>query len=188
MVSHWSLSDRKSTQVSRTLSIRAVLNSAVVWMVSTRLPLSKSSSPFYNPSVTVPKAPITSDIILTFMFHNFSNSLARSRYLFFLFTFLQFYSVVSRDSKVHNFASSLFFLLIIIRSGLLVEIRLSVCIRKSHRGLCVLFLRTDAGLCIQCLLVWSNLNFLHNSQLISLSTQSCLVLYFFYANLLHSFI
>ena len=34
-----------------------------------------------------------------------------------LFTFIQFYSVVSRDIKVHNFANSLFFfLLIIIRS------------------------------------------------------------------------
>ena len=37
MVFHWSLSDSKSPQVSRTLlSILAVLNNAVVWMVSTR--------------------------------------------------------------------------------------------------------------------------------------------------------
>ena len=39
----------------------------------------------------------------------------------FLFTFFQFYSMVSRNSKVHNFASSLFLLLIIIRSGRLAE-------------------------------------------------------------------
>ena len=58
MVFHWSLSDSKSPQVSRTLlSILAVLNNAVVWMVSTRLPTSKSSSPFSNPLVTVPNAP-----------------------------------------------------------------------------------------------------------------------------------
>ena len=55
MVFHWRLSDIKSSQVSRThLSILAV---------------------------TVPKAPITIGIIVTFMFHSFFNSLARSRYL-----------------------------------------------------------------------------------------------------------
>ena len=44
MVFHWSLSDSKSPQVSRTLlSILAVLNNAVVWMVSTRPLISKSS-------------------------------------------------------------------------------------------------------------------------------------------------
>ena len=79
MVFHWSLSDSKSPQVSRTpLSILTVLNNAVVWMVSTLPPTSKSSSPFNNPIVTVPKAPITIGIIVTFMFHSFFNSLARS--------------------------------------------------------------------------------------------------------------
>ena len=82
MVSHWSLTDIMSPQVSRTLlSILAVFNNAVVWMVSTRPPTSKSSRPFNNPSVTVPKAPITIGIIITFMFHSFFNPLARSRYL-----------------------------------------------------------------------------------------------------------
>ena len=55
-------------------------NNAVVCMVSTRSPTSKFSRPFSNPSVTVPKAPITTGIIVTFMFHSFFNSLARSRY------------------------------------------------------------------------------------------------------------
>ena len=65
MVFHWSLSDSKSPQVSRTLlSILAVLNNAVVWIVSTRSPTSKSSSPFNNPLFTVPKAPITIIIIV----------------------------------------------------------------------------------------------------------------------------
>ena len=46
MVFHWSLSNSKSPQVSGTLlSILAVLNNAVVWMVSTRPPVSKSSFP-----------------------------------------------------------------------------------------------------------------------------------------------
>ena len=82
MVFLWRLSHSKSPQVSRTLlSILAVFNNAVVWMVSTRLPTSKSSRPFNNPLITVPKAPITIGIIVIFMFHSFFNSLARSRNL-----------------------------------------------------------------------------------------------------------
>ena len=47
MVFHWSLSDSKSPQVSRTLlSILAVFHNVVVCMVSPRLPTSKSSRPF----------------------------------------------------------------------------------------------------------------------------------------------
>ena len=102
-----------------------------------------------------------------------------------LFTFFQFYSVVSRDSKVDNFSGFLF-LLIIIRSGLQAEIRWSVCMSKSDRSLCVSFSRTGARLCIYHLLAWSNLNFLHISQWITLPTQSCLALYSFCANFLHS--
>ena len=72
MVFHWSLSDSKSPQVSRTLlSILAVLNNVVIWMISTRPPTSKSPSPFSNPLVTVPNAPITIGIIGTFMFLSF---------------------------------------------------------------------------------------------------------------------
>ena len=101
------------------------------------------------------------------------------------FTFFQFYSVVSRDSKVDNFA---IFFFIIIRSVLRAEIRWSVCMSKSNRNLYVPFSRTGAGLCIYHLLVWSIFNFLHIFQWITLPTQSCLVLYSFCANLLHSLI
>ena len=84
MVFHWSLSDSNSPQVSRTLlSILTVLINAVFWIVSTHPPTSKSYSPFKNPLITVPKAPITVGIIVTSMFHSFVNSLARSRYLSF---------------------------------------------------------------------------------------------------------
>ena len=84
MVFHWRLSDSKSPQVSRTLlSTLAILNNVVVWIVSPCPPISKSSSPFNNPLVTVPKAPITIGIIVTFMFYSFFNSLARSKPLFF---------------------------------------------------------------------------------------------------------
>ena len=54
MVFYWILSDSKSPQVSRTLlSILAVLNNVVVWMVSTRPPTSKFSRPFNNPLVII---------------------------------------------------------------------------------------------------------------------------------------
>ena len=125
MVFHWGLSDSKSPQVSRTLlSILAVFNNAVVWMVSTRPPTSKSSRPFNNPLVTVPKAPITIGIIVTFMFHSFFNSLARSRYLFF---FSHSFSFILRSTgTVKTIILQIFFfffLLIIIRSGLRAGIR-----------------------------------------------------------------
>ena len=129
MVFHWSLSDCKSPQVSKTLlNIMAVLR-IILWSAGT----------------------------------------AKSTILQVLFFFF-------------------FFLLIIIRSGLLAEIRWSECMSKSHRSLCVLFSRTGAGLGIYHLFVWSNLNFLHLSQWITLPTQSCLVLYSFCANLLYSLI
>ena len=54
MVYHWSLSDNKSPQVSRTLlSILADLSYAVVWIVSTHLLISKFSSPFTNPFIII---------------------------------------------------------------------------------------------------------------------------------------
>ena len=156
MVFHWSLSDSKSPQVSRTLlSILAVFNNAVVWMVSTRPPTSISSRSFNNPLVTVPIG-----MILTFMFHSFFNSLARSRYLS-LFSHSSSFILWSAGTAKSTILQIFFFLLIIIRSGPLAEMRWSVCISKFHMSLYVPFSRTDAGLCIYHLLAWSNLNFLH---------------------------
>ena len=112
----------------------------------------------------------------------FFNSLARCWYLSF---FSHSFSFILWSAK-SIILYILFFLLIIIRSGLLAEIRLSVCMSKSHWTLCVPFSWIDAGLWIYYLLVWSNLNFLYISQWITLPTQSYLVLYPFGANLLHS--
>ena len=153
-VSWWSFSgvwvSASPPQVSWThFSSPAVFNNVVVWMVSTRPLISKCSRPFKNPLVTLPKTPTTIAIISTFMFHSFFDSLERSRYLSFSLYF-------SWDRKVHNFAGSLFLLLIIIKSGRLAEIRWSVCNSKSHSSLCVSFFRTG-GLCIYPLFVWSNL-------------------------------
>ena len=97
--------------------------------------------------------------------------------------------MVSRDNKYLILqVLFLFLLLIIIRSGHLAEIKWSVCMSKSQRSLCVSFSRTDFGLCIYHLFVWSNLNFLHNSQWITLPSQLCLILYSFCAYLLHSLV
>ena len=101
---------------------------------------------------------------------------------FFLFPFLFCGNLGKQSSQFCNF---FFFLLFIIRSRLLAQIRCSVCMSKSHRSLCVLFSRTDAGLCRYHLFVWSNLNFLHIPQSIILPTQSCLVSYSYCANMLH---
>ena len=143
-----------------------------------------STGPLINLLVTVPRVLITKGINVSFMFHSLKLP-SKVQVLFLLFTFFQFYSLVSRDSKVHKFAS---FLLIIIRSGHLAEIKRSIHISKSKGSLCMSFSRTDAGLYIYNFFVWSNLNFLHNSYWITLSIQSCLVLNSFSVNLLHSLI
>ena len=135
MVSHLSLSDSKSPQVTRTrLRILAVLSNAVVWIVSTRPPTSKSSRPFNNPLVIVPKVPITIGTIVTFMFHSFFNPLARSRYLSFFSLFFRFI-LWSAGTAKSTILQILVFLLIIMRSGLLAG---------------------GAELCIYHLFVWSN--------------------------------
>ena len=147
----------------------------------------QSSRPFNNPLVIVPNAPITIGTIVTFMFHSFFNSLARSRYLsFFLLSFR--FILWSAGTAKSTILQMLFLLLVIMRSGLLAGIRWSVFMLKSHRSLCESFSRTGAGLCIYHMFVWSNWNFLHISQWITLPTLSCLALYSFCANLLHSLI
>ena len=104
MVFYWSLSDSKSPQVSMTLlNILAVLNNAVVWMVSTCPPTSKSSSHFNSSLVTVPKASISIGIIATFMSHRFFYSLAKSRYLSFFshsFSFIQWSAGTAQSTIV----------------------------------------------------------------------------------------
>ena len=121
------------------LRILAVLSNAVVWIVSTRPPTSKSSRPFNNPFVIMPNTLITSSAIVTFMFHSFFNSLVRSRYLSFFSLFFKFI-LWSAGTAKSTILQIFFLLLIIIRSGLLAWIRWSVCMLKSHRSLCESFL------------------------------------------------
>ena len=156
MVFHWSLSDTKSLQVFwALLNILADLNNAVVWTVSTCPIIAKSSSPCTNLLVTIPRTLITIGIIVTFMFHSFYNTPARSRYLF-PFSHSLHFTLWSTGTAKSTILQVLSVLLILIRSGRLAEIRWSVYISKSQRSLCVSFSRTDSGLCIFYLFVWSH--------------------------------
>ena len=129
------LSDSKSLQISRTLRcIRPDVNNDVIWMVSTHPVISKSSIPSTNPLVSIPNAPMTTGITVTFMFHccvfqgGFS-SLARSRYFLSLSLSLSLSLRLllillcgqpERQSLLFGWFS---FLLIITRFGCLAEIR-----------------------------------------------------------------
>ena len=132
---HWSLSDSQSPQVSWTLL--SILNNVVVWVLSTRLSTSKSSSPFSNPLHTVSNAPITIGIIVIFKFHSLFNSLARSRYLSFFSQSFSFILWSAGTAKSTILQVLFFLLLIIIRSDLLAEIRWSL--RMSKEFVCVIF-------------------------------------------------
>ena len=159
-------------------------------MVSTRPPTFKSSSPFSNPLVTVLKAPITTGIIFSCMFHSFFNSLGRSMYIsFFSHSFsCILWTAGTAKSTILQFLFFFFFCYCWLLLGLVFWSRFgdpSVC--QSPIGVYMCYFQ-GTGLCKYHLLVWSNLNFLYISQCITLPNQSCLVLYSFCANLLHSLI
>ena len=171
---HWSLSDSKSLQVSRTLlSILANLNNAVVWMVLILSLIFNSFSLFFQTFGDHSKCPN----------YNWYHCLPHHPQFLVLcqgpsirlFLCFYFHSVIHWNGKIHSTAHS-FFLLINPRSSFLTEIWWSVCIIKFQRILCVAFFRMDFGLCIYHLVVWSNFNFLHNSQWNTFPTQSYLIL------------
>ena len=122
MVFHWSLSDSKSPQVSRTLlSILADLSNAVVWMVSF---LSLVSLPqfFFKLLESVPSAPVTTSITVTYVFHIFFCFLL----LFFFTLCLYFRLLLSTVTVKSTRWQILFFLLINIQSGLLIHLYLKI--------------------------------------------------------------
>ena len=157
-------------------------------MVSTHLVISKSFNPCTNPLVTVPRAPITIGITVTFIFHSFFHFPLQGLATYPSFCPLSILLCGLLGQQSPQFSKFSFFLLIITRSGHLAKIRWSICISKSQRILCTSFSRTDSELGIYHLFVWSKFNILHSSQWITFPTQSCLVLYSFCANLLHSLI
>ena len=115
-----------SHQVSRILlSILADLKNVIVGMVVFLFPTLQAT---YTLG-TVPSVPITTGMIVTFIFHSvFFLFPGKVQVFFSLFIYLNFHSVVLRDCKVYYTASARFFLSIICRSSLLARIRLSVCI------------------------------------------------------------
>ena len=113
----------------------ADLNDSIVWMVSTRPFISKPSSPYTNPLMTVPGVPITTGITVTFMFYIFFNSLARSRYQsFFSFSFnLNLRSAETAKSTIREFLFLLFL-------GLVVRPRLNdPFVSLNPREFCVFY-------------------------------------------------
>ena len=155
-------------------------------MVSSRPLIAESSSPFNN-IWGLPKAPITTSKMSPSCSIVFFQFPSKVKILILLFTFFQFYSVVSRDSKVDNFPCSLFFCRLLL--GLVFWSRLGdPFVWHSPIKVCVSFSRTDAGLYIYHLVVWSDFKFLDISQWITSPSKSCLVLYSFCGNLLHSLI
>ena len=156
-------------------------------MVSTHPPISKSSRRFNNTLVTVPKAPVTIGVIVTFVFHSFFQFPSKVSELILLFTFFPFYSVDRRDSKVQNIASSPFCCWLLLglvfcsRLGdpFVCQIPIGVYVCHSPGQICVVhipFVRMVKS------------KFLAQPEWITFPTQLCLVLYSFCANLLHSLI
>ena len=131
VVFHWSLSDNKSTQVSRTiLSILSNLDNAIVWVV-----LSQSS-------------------LITLIFNSLLRSLARFKnFSFFSFSLIFFlWSAETAKPTIRHVLFFLFFFLLIIT-------RWSVCISKSQKMLRVSFSWMNSGLYKYHLDVWANFSF-----------------------------
>ena len=89
MIFYWSLIDNKCPQIFwALLCIQADLNNAILWMITTCSLILKSLSPFTSPLRIVPSSWITISLTVTFMFHYYFSSLARSRYLSLFFSLL----------------------------------------------------------------------------------------------------
>ena len=102
--------------------------------VSTCPLISKFSNPCTISLVTVPSDPITIDVSVTLMFHNFFCSLARSRYQS-LFSLSSNFTLWSVGQQSPLFGWIFFFLWTVISSGHLAEMRRSIRILKSQRNL-----------------------------------------------------
>ena len=115
MVFHCSLSDSKSPQVSRTLlSILAALNNPEVWVVSAHPLISKSSNPFINFFGNCTMSTNYNSYNRHFHVLQFLQFPSKVEVFIRLFNFFQFYSVVNWDNRDHNFASSLFVVVVVV--------------------------------------------------------------------------
>ena len=82
-------------------------------MVFTRPLISKTSSPYTKPLVTVPSAPITVGITVSFRFHNFFSPLARSRHLY-LFSLTFSFILLSAGAAKSTIRQDLFFFVVVV--------------------------------------------------------------------------
>ena len=114
-------------------------------MVSIHPPISNSSGSFFK----------RSNYTVTFMFHRFFLVLWQDLNTYRFFRLLWF-SLCGPPWWQALF----FFFLVIIRAGLLAEIRWSVCILKSQRILRISFFRPDSGLCMYSLVLMVKFQFL----------------------------
>ena len=134
-----------------------------------------------KPLGIVPSAPTSIGITVTYVFHSFFSSQAKSKYLcvFLLsFIFTLWFIETAKSTRWQ-----VFFLLINSRSDFLDKNGWSVYISKSQWILCLISW-TYSGLGIYHLLVCSNFNFLRNFMWFTFLTQLFLVLSFFCASLL----
>ena len=109
-----------------------------------------------------PSAPITIGITVTVLRQGLRTCL--------FFRFLRCSLCCSPERKNPLFSRCSFFV-----AGRLAGIRRSVRILKSLEILCASLTKTDSGLGMYHLVVWSNFNFFENSQWLTFPTQSCLV-------------
>ena len=102
MIFPWSLWGSKSLLISRILlTILADLYNVVFWMVSIRPSVSNSSSLLTKFFETVPSAPLTISITVTFMLHSIFSSLAKSKNLWlfsFYLIFIHWSAVTTRST------------------------------------------------------------------------------------------
>ena len=110
-------------------------------MVSTRPLFSKSSSPCTNLLVTVLSTTIRIGIIVTFMFHSFFSSLARSRYFSLVLLSFSFIQWSAGNSKIQYTAVFLlFFVCFLILLGLVAWPRLGdPFVSKNPRVFCTFY-------------------------------------------------
>ena len=140
MVFHWSLSDRKFLQVSRTL-LDILVDLKNSWMVSICPLISKSSDICTYPLMTASNAPLIISITITFMFHSFFS---------FFYVLISLSLSFSFTCGLPEWQSSLFsrisfFLSTINRTCPLAGICLSVCIQNPWAFCALHFLRQILG-------------------------------------------
>ena len=100
MIFNWSLRNRKSPQIFRTLlSILADLNNAIVWSRFVVL-FTILQVPFSKPLGIVPSRPVVIGITVTLIFHRLFSPLEGSKYLFIFSLSL---SITLRSAKTAKF-------------------------------------------------------------------------------------